>query len=1444
MTYDMRFVVYAPDGARRGVLHRVQRAEAALTLNEVSALRLWVPTDFPEAGYLSNAAEVAVEVSSGGSWIEPPNARFLRLQWELNPADNHPVLSVPAPGYAWLLSRAGIEGAQKPWFRDEDDKRGSYDRRFLTATPGQIMATAISEAKGAGSLPGMTTDFTATHDSDGKPWASTITEITYTPGLALLDILDDLVGLGLVDWQMEGRKLRIFNQDTYLARDRTTDPNNPIVLRLGQDITDAPTRGDLSNLVHRAILRGDEGKVWSREATGLSAPWGKFQSVTNQASVTESGTAQTILTSVLRQSSGELVEMTRAIRFESARHLPLIDYQVGEYLLAPNVAGEREKTRVCQVTLSKDPQGRTSGSLVLNDRFTESAVRTARRLRSIQGGATLRGGVGGTHGGALPPGRPEDVRAPAAPSTASAYSTAYVEPSGRVRAIAHVGWASVNTADDGDLMAVSGYQVWVRNPLLGTNFVHVATVDGTSYDYGPTDPGLNITFRIHAVAQRNGRVGAYRQTFTITASDDIPPNVPSEFTDGGSRLGTIIAHWDGLDEDGNPMPGDFDYLEVAVGDASNTTETYELLRNEGNVIIPGRPYGVPTFVRARAWDTSGNVSDWNEAWSSTPVRLTESDYLGSPIYNEMVSQRDQINTISSDVAEAKARADQAYAEAQAALAGGNNLFPNPSFRDGIDGWTSTGSLTPFNVTDGGVNDDHYATATQQFLSTEKLPVSDGYAAFRMEGYFRVDSPRTGEIHAVARVRRSDNSILTTSVPILDGAEMTPGQWVHATAVLEIEDEEAVETELGFNVGGTVTKVDDLRANDFTLMALTRREVDTLAQNLDTLSVQTQAELLGKTRIVTTSTAPTENRSQVLWLPPGGSAQVWDSATSSWVPLRSAGSPQVHHRTTPPGSTVGTMVGETWFMHSTLGANGRLLGMWQWDGTAWRAKTVDETFLPKVHIGEGTYGTLSGVRLEAGTVSADALAVGLNNMVSDPTFGNAAMRDKRAIVPNTSFITDTVLPSSHYAMACGAAVTTSGYASFGVEIDSGGYGSWTPLQGGERVALSVHARRVGAGSNTFQFYVWRQYKNSAGTLFSERVQAFPTAFSPSTAGSWHEAVWEAPENTVAVQFGVRYSTAAGGAIHFEQPFWCVQSRGVVIRDGAVTGDKIGANEITGDHVRAGSIDTPHLRADAVSATQLDADAITAKHRITGALIQTSATANRGVKVRSDGISAYNGVGTRKVYINAASGDIEGEGVFRARREGSPVSVEVTPAAYGDRPGVRFGHGQTAQLQPVIYSVGPGTDDYPNRALVIHGSEATINSSGRAELVLEHGGNFKLAKAYGTGNGTGIHVSGRTLDIQGQHRGTANAHVAQQLSGQVGPAAIAGGARLGWTVNYGAPTPVNARGVVATGRIEGSGTTFHTAEVSVNSVTASGFRCVARPHEDSGGQWRIDYLATWR
>lgn len=86
---------------------------------------------------------------------------------------------------------------------------------------------------------------------------------------------------------------------------------------------------------------------------------------------------------------------------------------------------------------------------------------------------------------------------------------------------------------------------------------------------------------------------------------------------------------------------------------------------------------------------------------------------------------------------------------------------------------------------------------------------------------------------------------------------------------------------------------------------------------------------------------------------------------------------------------------------------------------------------------------------------------------------------------------------------------------------------------------------------------------------------------------------------------------------------------------ITSDKIAANTITASNIAANAITADKLNANSVTAGKIAAGAIDGM-TITGGLLQTSSLSNRGVKLYSSGIAAWNSSGSLRLFIDSNTG----------------------------------------------------------------------------------------------------------------------------------------------------------------------------------------------------------------
>ncbi|MCF6467410.1 hypothetical protein FAF44_03135 [Nonomuraea sp. MG754425] len=641
--YALRLVAHAPNGSRLGTLPHHLGFEAGLPLNDVPSLKVTYPAAGIGSAWLEQPVELAVEVSvGGGPWLEPPDARFLRIKRGSNATDATGARTYECPGYAWMLRKLVLYAGPV---------MAEGKRPFSAVTPGAILRTLIDEGQARGTLPGIAVAFTTTHDSAGHAWDKTLT-LQIEPGADLLTLLLNLAEQGVLDWTMSGRTLRVYNEGTVLGEDLTVSPG--VDLRLGRDIDDAPATATLEDLASAILVRGEAGL--SVEVTNPSAPhpWGRWETSQAQGGVTDSGTAILLGTNALERAGRERTQLTRGVRFGAARWLPLVHYRPGDLVRAPGEHGDMEALRVRQITVSCDGDGGLGGNLVLNDRFIEREIRLARQAAGILAGGVASGGTGGT------PAPETSGRTPAAPAGLIVAPAAYVDEHGFARGQVTATWSPVTADTFGVALDVDGYELYARVNTTGEVWRHIATSGGTTATYSPLVVATTYAVKVRATAQ--GAKGAFGPEFVVLIPDDlVPPPVPSALA-LSTRLGVIEAAWDGHGSAGEPMPNDFEHVRVHMAaDAGGPWTVVDHLRAAGAALVTDQPYGEMRWFRLTSVDRRGNESAPSAAAQIATQPLVNGDVIGkvisgANIVNGTVNAADAViaNTITGGLIQALA----------------------------------------------------------------------------------------------------------------------------------------------------------------------------------------------------------------------------------------------------------------------------------------------------------------------------------------------------------------------------------------------------------------------------------------------------------------------------------------------------------------------------------------------------------------------------------------------------------------------------------------------------------------------------------------------------------------------------------------------------------------------------------------------------------------------
>ena len=249
-----RLRAYEPFGGTLGLLPEPISFQASFLHNDDGALNVTYSRHALGGDILhrtlEQGLEIAVEVSDGGPYAEPANARFLVIGRQGDNLDDTDTISInSAPSISWLLSKI-LNNDTSHLIQDGDNKG---KRAFYSATAGTILKTFLDENKGrGGAASGLAMDFDTARDAGGEQWANEVT-LYYSLGVSVQSALSSLVGGSVVDWRTQGRLLRLWNAD---SAELSRDLSGTDVIHMHGGLQEAPYEESISGLASSILVEG------------------------------------------------------------------------------------------------------------------------------------------------------------------------------------------------------------------------------------------------------------------------------------------------------------------------------------------------------------------------------------------------------------------------------------------------------------------------------------------------------------------------------------------------------------------------------------------------------------------------------------------------------------------------------------------------------------------------------------------------------------------------------------------------------------------------------------------------------------------------------------------------------------------------------------------------------------------------------------------------------------------------------------------------------------------------------------------------------------------------------------------------------------------------------------------------------------------------------------
>ena len=633
----IRLHAYAPDGTSLGMLPRPLGVDADFQHNDAGTLkvtysRLALGGSILQRG-LEQGLAVGFEVSDGGEWTEPYNARFVLTSRSRDAKDRSDTVTLNLMTYAWLLKKALLIDTSK--LLADGDNKGK--RPFYSANPGTIVKTMLDENRERGGVAQyVTAGFDTGKDSSGAAWSNVMT-LYYDPGIDCFTALSNLAANGVCDWRTQGMTLNMWNADsTALCHDLS----GGIVIPLATQALESPEEETIEDLASHILVMGD-GIDFTQDNNAAPTPWGKWELYSSQGGVSDEGTARLLMQSQLGQAARVRGQYTRSVLVTDVDALPLIDYHPGDWITAPTVS-HGEKVRVQRVTISLSNQG-LKAALILNDRLYDAQTRQAKRIQGITGGAVAGGAQGGR------PAPAQDHRVPMAPQGLVLSSDAYVDDQGNALGVVYARWGEVTQATDGTAIDIDSYRVEWRYGDEADHWRFAGLTVDETISWGGVDCGRTVVVRVRAIPTYSDKPGEWSGTVSVTVESDVtPPGIPS-MPVLESELGVVRVRSDGLNHVDGGFEPDTAYLAVGRSASNGNWTGVGRIPVGGMWTDIGLSMGQTYWYALRSVDRSGNASAWSQGASirvASAVTQAELDGLADRVTDAVDAVGEQQKVVS------------------------------------------------------------------------------------------------------------------------------------------------------------------------------------------------------------------------------------------------------------------------------------------------------------------------------------------------------------------------------------------------------------------------------------------------------------------------------------------------------------------------------------------------------------------------------------------------------------------------------------------------------------------------------------------------------------------------------------------------------------------------------------------------------------------------------
>lgn len=472
-------------------------------------------------------------------------------------------------------------------------------------TPGEVMRTLLEEAQARGVLfpTWITPTYTDTLDSNGLAWDRDL-EWSFGVGDSLTSVLESLEELSCDIWidpdTFEFNMVRARGVDRSIYTydlDGISVVSSPLVFEKGKNLLEAGIDG-VSEITNSLLLQTNDGWEVIADTSPSVSKYGVLEGTLKADASSNSSSA--IATQVFSQKANPEEGATYSI-IPTTGHVPFKDFQVGDWVLAPDAGGLSVRRRVMSLSVKEDSKsGQATYAVEFDTIFQDSETRFNKWLKRLSGGS-LGGQFASVGGGVSSPlGKPvittpnlPPQKFPLAPTDVTVTSEGKWTVDG-ITAFSEVTvtWDPVTGNTDGSATVPAFYEVWGHlTTSTDDSYVMYALVTTNTATFQPFAPGSGWTFKVRALNDADRKSSFSTPKTHTMVGPTAPMAAPSDPVLSSSN-GVLIVTWDGKLGITDPPPQlRYVYAKVSPHGLGTFTIQGQALQQAGNIFISGLTVG-------------------------------------------------------------------------------------------------------------------------------------------------------------------------------------------------------------------------------------------------------------------------------------------------------------------------------------------------------------------------------------------------------------------------------------------------------------------------------------------------------------------------------------------------------------------------------------------------------------------------------------------------------------------------------------------------------------------------------------------------------------------------------------------------------------------------------------------------------------------------------------